>query len=406
MRSLDGGITTIMQASPKACLLCFSHLRWSFVFQRPQHLMTLAARHYHVLYLEEPLFERAAKPHLRSAKDASGVEVLTPVLPEGLAEGEIVRIQALLTRGKIAELGLHIHICWYYTPMAYEFSHMIVPDLRVYDCMDELTAFKGASRRLAENERRLLTATDLVFTGGASLFEAKRALHRAVYAYPSSVDQTHFRKCRTRDLREPEAQSHLKTPRIGYYGVIDERMDLDLVEASAKLRPDFQYVLVGPVTKIPEASLPRLDNLHWLGRQDYAVLPNFVSGWDVAFMPFAMNESTRFISPTKTPEFLAAGIPVVSTPVRDVVRPYGERGLVRIAETPESMVAAIEASLSATGVTWLRKVDDFLAGMSWENTWNGMREHLLAAASISPPDRSKRGRLSSTAVSPARVSHV
>ncbi|PTM97315.1 glycosyltransferase [Mycoplana dimorpha] len=388
MLYIGDGTSRRIPGSDRDCLLCFSHLRWRFVFQRPQHLMTLAARQYRVLYIEEPIYEPNAEAGLRAELDTSGVEILTPVLPLGLSEDEAVREQAKLTRRLLGALGGRVRVCWYYTPMAYEFSDMVVADIRVYDCMDELSAFKGAPRRLSDNERRLLAAADLVFTGGQSLFQAKRRLHPAVHAFPSSVDQRHFRKARRTDLSDPSPQACLERPRVGFFGVIDERMDLELVEAAARLRPDFEFVLVGPVTKISEASLPRLANLHWLGRQEYRDLPDFVSGWDVAFMPFALNRSTRFISPTKTPEFLAAGVPVVSTPVPDVVRPYGELGLVRIAHSPESLVTAVEACLNEPRQAWLRKVDDFLAGMSWEKTWAQMHKLVLSAPSALEEDRS------------------
>lgn len=395
------GIETFAPAQHRRWLLCFSHLRWRFVFQRPQHLMTLAARDYRVLYIEEPLFEEGAEPDIRVELDISGVEIVTPILPTGLSEARAVEEQAKLTQRLVARAGSRVDVCWYYTPMAYEFSDTIAADVRVYDCMDELSAFKGASRRLSNNEHRLLDVADVVFTGGRSLYEAKRQLHKAVYVFPSSVDQAHFRKARRPNLIEPTVQSDLDRPRIGYFGVIDERMDLELVEAVARMRADFQFILVGPVAKIEETSLPRLDNLHWLGQQEYRMLPNFVSGWDMAYMPFAINDSTRYISPTKTPELLAAGIPVVSTPIADVVRPYGELGLVKIAASPQSMLAAIEASLSEPKEAWLRNVDEFLAGMSWKSTWSDMHAILVAAASTPR----KRVRTASD-FSAARASHV
>ncbi|MDR6759535.1 UDP-galactopyranose mutase [Mycoplana sp. BE70] len=363
--------------------------------------MTLAARDYRVLYIEEPLFEEGAEPDIRVEPDISGVEIVTPILPTGLSETRAVEEQAKLTQRVVTRAGSRVDVCWYYTPMAYEFSDTIAVDVRVYDCMDELSAFKGASRRLSDNEHRLLDVADVVFTGGRSLYEAKRQLHKAVYLFPSSVDQAHFRKARRSDLIEPAVQSGLDRPRIGYFGVIDERMDLELVEAVARMRADFQFILVGPVAKIEEASLPRAGNLHWLGQQEYRMLPNFVSGWDMAYMPFALNESTRYISPTKTPELLAAGVPVVSTPIADVVRPYGELGLVKIAASPHDMLAAIEASLSAPKELWLRGVDNFLAGMSWESTWSNMHEILVAAASL---PRLRVGM--APALSAARANHV
>ena len=165
-------------------------------------------------------------------------------------------------------------------------------------------------------------------------------------------------------------------PRLGFFGVVDERMDLELLAAIAQAKPEWNLVIIGPCVKIDPATLPRGSNIHYLGMKTYAQLPAYLSGWDVALLPFALNESTRFISPTKTPEYLAAGCPVVSTPVRDVVRPYGERGYVAIAQTPSEFIAAIELALSARTSTWRDEVDRFLSQMSWDRTWSEM-SHLI-----------------------------
>jgi UDP-galactopyranose mutase len=261
--------------------------------------------------------------------------------------------------------------------MSLPFSDHLDAAAVVYDCMDELSAFSGAPPVLLERERALLARADVVFTGGHSLYEAKRGRHPNVHAFPSSVDVAHFRRARAR-LPEPPDQASIPHPRIGHYAVLDERLDIDLVAAIADARPDWQIVLVGPVVKIDPASLPRRPNIHYLGGKRYEELPAYLSGWDAAFMPFALNESTRFISPTKTPEYLAAGKPVVSTPVTDVVRTYGERGLVQIADTPAGFVAALERILTTGDERrpWLDDVDRTLGEMSWDQTWARMRELL------------------------------
>jgi UDP-galactopyranose mutase len=223
-----------------------------------------------------------------------------------------------------------------------------------------------------EREAELLRRADLVFTGGQSLYEAKRDRHPRVFAFPSSIDAAHFAQARE---RRREDTGPAARPQLGYYGVIDERMDLELLAGVAAARPDWDLVMVGPVMKIEEADIPRLPNLHFPGGAEYARLPELVAGWDVALIPFAINESTRFISPTKTPEYLAAGKPVVSTPIRDVVRPYGDQELVRIAGTVPEFVAAVQAALeedAATRAAWLERVDALLAGTSWDRTWRAM----------------------------------
>lgn len=356
-------------------LLCFSHLRWDFVYQRPQHLLSRCARERRVFFIEEPVFhdpsEGPAYLDVRDARDA-GVRVVVPRLPSGLDHDEADRAQRVLLDQLIRRYHVDVHVDWYYSPMALGFSRHLRPIATIYDCMDELSAFLGAPRALQARERELFERADLVFTGGQSLYEAKRDRHPAVIAFPSSIDVEHFGRARAAQ-DDPADLAALAHPRIGYFGVIDERIDLDLIAGIADARPDWQIVMVGPVVKISPDSLPRRANIHYLGSKPYDALPDYIAGWDVAIMPFARNEATRFISPTKTPEYLAAGRPVVSTAIADVVRPYGERGLVSIADTPAQFVAAIETQLHPPDAAWLAKVDAFLAGNSWDATWKRMR---------------------------------
>ena len=253
------------------------------------------------------------------------------------------------------------YVLWYYTPMALDASrHLASPRAVVYDCMLELSAFRGAPPDLIVREAELLGRATLVFTGGQSLYEAKCRQHPRVYPFPSSVDVDHFAAAR-RALTDPADQEPIPRPRLGFYGVIDERLDLDLLLALATIRPSWHIVMVGPVAKIDADDLPARPNIHYLGMKGYAELPLYLSGWDVALLPFARNEATRYISPTKTPEYLAAGRPVVSTSIRDVVRPYGDQGLVRIADTPGDMVLAVEAALSENADERAAAVDPFLS---------------------------------------------
>jgi UDP-galactopyranose mutase len=305
---------------------------------------------------------------------------VVPHLREGLSEEAVNAAQQVLLDALFAEHEISKYICWYYTPMARAFTRHLEPLAVVYDCMDELSAFKGASPLLREREAELFSRADLVFTGGQSLYEAKRDQHQNVYAFPSSVEVAHFAEART-FKEDPADQANIPHPRLGFYGVIDERMDLELLDGIAEARPDWHLVMIGPVVKIDPAMLPRRENIHYLGGKDYKELPAYLAGWDLAMLPFARNESTRFISPTKTPEYLAAGKPVVSTSIRDVVRPYGQERLVRIADTVEEFVAAAEAAMredtQATG--WLARVDTFLEQISWDRTWNSMMQLIESA---------------------------
>ncbi|MGO4388447.1 glycosyltransferase [Microvirga sp. 2YAF29] len=357
----------------KPLLVCFSHLRWDFVWQRPQHLLSRAAKHYDVLIIEEPIFKAGIQPHMDVSSRPQGVTIAVPMLPEGLSHEDIVAEQHDLIEGLIGREFRDSRVFWYYTPMAMAFTSDLECELCVYDNMDELSLFRGASQQLLDLENALFSRCDLVFTGGMSLYEAKKSRHRSVHGFPSSIEFSHFSQARSTH-QDPEDQAHIPHPRLGFFGVIDERMDIDLLAQTADLRPDWQFVMIGPVVKIDPATLPQRPNIHWLGGKSYNELPRYLSGWDVGFMNFALNEATKFISPTKTPEFLAAGVPVVSTAITDVVKPYGEKGLVEIARNADEVVTKVEMMLARPKEAWLAKVDRHLAQGSWDKTWFAMQK--------------------------------
>lgn len=334
--------------------------------------MSRFARSGRVFFFEEPVYEDVT-PQLRIATcPKTGVLVVTPLLPHGLTNVETIAHQRRLLENLVASEKLSKYIAWYYTPMAREFTAGLQPAVTVYDCMDELSGFAGAPSGLYANEQDLFLHSDLVFTGGASLFAAKRKLHSSVHLFPSSVDVAHFASARTTEV-EPADQAMLPRPRLGYAGVIDERMDLDLIRYIASQRPDWQIVLIGPVVKIDRESLPQAPNIHYLGLKPYAELPAYFSGWQIGMLPFALNDSTRFISPTKTPEYLAAGLRVVSTAIRDVVSPYGESGFTGIAGSPEQFVQIADSLLrEKTSSEFNARVSEFLSRSSWDKTWSNM----------------------------------
>ncbi len=352
-------------------LVCVSHLRWDFVFQRPQHLLTRASRSRRVFYIEEPVISADPTPRMATRAVSPTLQVGVPHLPESSAADQRARLQADLIERYLDEQDIRDFVLWVYTPMAMAFTHRLAPATVVYDCMDELSAFAGAPPELVTHERALFARADVVFTGGHTLYEAKQACHPNVHAFPSSVDVAHFASAR-RTPCEPGDQQSIPHPRIGYYGVIDERMDYPLLDAVAAARPDWQFVLIGPTAKVDPATLPSRPNLHYLGGRGYDDLPAYMSGWDVAMLPFARNDATRYISPTKTPEYLAGGLPVVSTSIRDVVRPYGELGLARIADTPEAFVGAVEQALGSDLVVHRAAADRYLQHLSWDSSWAGM----------------------------------
>ena len=357
-------------------LVCFSHLRWDFVFQRPQHLMTRFARARKVIFWEEPVdavVEGVAELEVKPCPQ-SGVVVVTPRLPADLLGPAREAALRDLLDSFLAERGAVEPVVWYYTPMMLGFSRHIEAAAVVYDCMDELSHFKNAPAELIEREAELLALADVVFTGGYSLYEAKKHRHANIHPFPSSVDRAHFAKARQAQA-DPEDQAALPRPRLGFYGVVDERMDLELLAAIADARPSWTLAVVGPVVKIDPADLPQRDNIKYLGGKGYADLPGYLAGWDVALMPFAINDSTKFISPTKTPEYLAGGRPVVSTPITDVRRHYGDLEGVKVADGHDAFIAACDEALELAADpngAWLGEVDKILAELSWEQTFARM----------------------------------
>ncbi len=333
--------------------------------------MTRCGRERRVFFVEEPIFGAGVRPHLEI--DASGpVRVVVPHLPDNLAPAQCDAAQRALIDELIESENISERLLWYYTPMALAFTDHLSSVAVIYDCMDELSGFKGAPSSLTRLEAELLRRAALVLTGGQSLYEAKRHQHRNIHPFPSSVDVAHFAQAR-RISTDPPDQAPIPHPRLGFFGVIDERMDIALVDGVAATRPDWHIVMVGPVVKVAPESLPQRPNIHYLGPKHYDALPRYVAGWDVALMPFARNDATRFISPTKTPEYMAAGKPVVSTSITDVVRPYGRQGLVRIADEVSAFVRACIASMSEDPSTRIRQADAFLRQTSWDGTWTRIR---------------------------------
>ena len=365
-------------------VVCLSHLRWGFVYQRPQHLLSRFAKNGRVFFFEEPIFSDEATFLDVSEKENNLFVVVPRISHEDRETGDAAKIQRLMLEKLIQTKEIKDFLLWFYTPTAMEFAAHLKPSLTIFDCMDELSAFKNAPPELIENERKLLAKADLVFTGGQSLFEAKKYKHRRVFAFPSSIDKEHFSKALSVE-KEPDDQTKIPSPRLGYCGVIDERINLELLADAADLKPDWQFVMIGPVVKISEADLPRRANIYYLGGKDYKDLPAYLAGWDIGLMPFALNESTAFISPTKTPEYLAAGLPVVSTPIRDVVRPYGEKNLVEIAETAEEFAAACEKLLNDENRNERQaRADEFLSQMSWDKTFAEMNDLIKQAIAEQP----------------------
>ncbi len=373
-------------ADARPTLIVLSHLRWDFVTQRPQHLMIRAAQDFDVRFVEEPIDGPMCDVETHRRGD---ICVVQPVVTPAMDAAARTVHQRDLIDSLVARADGPV-ILWFYTPMALPFARHVAAELIVFDKMDELSAFKNPPAELLALEQELLALADVVFTGGAAMHEAAASRHANIHCFPSSIDAAHFVAARDGVSAEPADQAAIPQPRIGFFGVIDERFDIDLLRATAALDPAIHYVMIGPVVKIDPSTLPQAANIHWLGGKAYAELPAYLAGWQAGWMPFAINDATRFISPTKTPEFLAAGLPVVSTAIRDVVRPYGEAGLVEIAGTPEDTLAAFRRVLGRPRQDWLARVDAQLATGSWDRTWAAMRaemDEIIGEAAPAAPQR-------------------
>ena len=359
-------------------LIVFCHLRWDFVFQRPQHLMTRLAEHYNILFVEEPMHTEG-EARLEKTEVAANITVIrphTPIQQFGFHDDQLPTLQALLADLVPRDEAL---IVWFYTPMALPLLQVFKPSKVIYDCMDELAMFKNAPKQLLQRESALLNIADVVFTGGPSLYQSKRDRHANAHCFSSSVDAKHFRQAQNRELSHPE-QAHIAHPRLGFYGVIDERFDVDLVSSMADAHPEWQIVLVGPVVKIDPATLPKQPNVHYMGQRTYDQLPQFLAGWDACLLPFAMNDSTKFISPTKVLEYMAAELPSVSTPITDVKVPYGD--VVEIAASHADFIAACERQLALSDdarQAQAKRMREVVAGTSWDLTASRMHELIGSA---------------------------
>jgi UDP-galactopyranose mutase len=366
-------------------LIVFSHLRWDFVFQRPQHLFTRMAAYRRILYIEEPVYEPGRTPGWECRDVSANVRVCLPqtnVETPGFCNAQAPALRQLVDELLRAE-GLTDYVVWLYTPMAYPLLENLAPRAVVYDCMDELSAFLNAPPELAGHEAALFATADLVFTGGPSLYRARLGRHPHLYLFPSSVDTEHFAQARpaARAPQNQAADQHaLRRPRLGFYGVIDERMDLALLAGLADAHPEWDIMIVGPVVKIDPADLPQRPNLRYLGPRTYAELPAYLAEWDVCLLPFARNASTRFISPTKTLEYMAAERMIVSTPIVDVAEPYGD--IVYLGDAVQGFIVACERALAASPEERARRINKMrtvLARTSWATTARAM-EFLIERA--------------------------
>ncbi len=335
-------------------IICLSHLQWEeTLFQRPQQLMLRMARQVRVLYVASCATRAYAQARLKgNARFWQGqvnenlhyynvpfppLSRRFPALRQWHVKRMVSRAKSLAAKHKFQDAAL-----WLYYPSFIDYIDQIPHSRLVYDCMDQFRGFVCSDAQIEEQEQRLLAKADVVFTGGRSLQRSKEGINPATYCFPSGVDVDHFRKAALEETPVPADIASLPHPILGYFGAIDERIDTALIEALCRHRPDASIVFIGPM--VGQVNLPReCANFHDLGKKNYSELPGYLKAFDVCLMPFVQSELTRHISPTKTPEYLAGGKPVVSTPVPDVIADYAD--VVHVAEDTPRFLQAVDAVL-------------------------------------------------------------
>lgn len=369
-------------------LIVHSHLRWDFVWQRPQHILTRLAADAPVFFLEEPIFlDDIGEGGIEVTQPSPNVYRAVPRLPGSFRsdyDAAIAEVRSLalatLGRGELAS-RFEAPVQWFYTPMPAPAMLGAFHEVGVvYDCMDELSKFRFAPPDLVRREHLLMEAADIVFTGGRRLWEAKAKHHRNVHFFGCGVDNEHFARARDARTAFPDDMAwvhEVDGPIAGYYGVIDERLDYDLIAQLAASDPSLHVVMVGPTAKVDPAALPQASNLHWMGQRSYGELPNYVRAFNVCLMPFALNEATEYINPTKTLEYMAAGRPIVSTAVPDVVRNFTP--VVRVARDAGDFVYGVMLDARHPNAGRIADGINMARAHSWDATVRAMRDLMLDA---------------------------
>ncbi|WP_300435350.1 glycosyltransferase [Christiangramia sp.] len=350
---------TLASAENEYDLMVFSHLRWNFVYQRPQHLISRISRHYKILFIEEPIADEI--------EDGYELNIIHKNLH--VFKPRVKDMEAIPSVLLAFLQSTQVEYAWFYSPSFSSLLAYIDVNFIIYDCMDELSLFKGAPAELIEQEKFLISEADIVFTGGKSLYESKSQRHPNTFCFPSSVEREHFEKARYH-LSLPEDLKHIPSLIVGYCGVIDERIDMDLLQNTALLLPGVSFVMIGPLAKIDDSELARAPNIFYLGMKSYESLPQYLAAFNIAMMPFALNDSTKYISPTKTLEYMAAGKPIISTAIKDVERDYSH--CIPIISTAEEFAAAIKELLNTNNQEYQQDYNKILDRTSWDNTANSM----------------------------------
>jgi glycosyltransferase involved in cell wall biosynthesis len=377
---------TFKQPVEDYSLIVHSHLGWDWVWQRPQQFVSRLSRRRKVLFVEiaAPDPELAAPlARFRTPEKFPNITLLTLRFPArrwddgAYVDAERRRLVQEFVAGPRAG-HFENPVQWFYDPMAAPaFAGHMGEILTVYDCMDELSGFRYAPPEIIERELALLARADVVFTGGRRLFEVKRRLHDNCHFYGCGVESEHFGQARAAHTAVPAELAVLPKPVLGYFGAVDERMDYELLARLAAANPGWSVVMIGPVIKVEADSLPRRPNLHWLGQRAYADLPAFAKGFDLCLMPFALNEATAFINPTKALEYMAAGREIISTAVPDVVHNFGS--VVKIARTREEFITLCRQAIARPDHAAIGRGLKMAGENSWDSIVARLESHIAEA---------------------------
>lgn len=383
-----------MVGESRRTILCLSHLRWDTkLFQRPQQLMLRLSRKFNVLYVQGPSFLQLARDLFSRGKNCEihskgRLVVYSPfALPTCFRKFSPSvrmneRLLPIFLKRKMKSLHFEHPILWIYHPWYAHLLGRLSAELTVYDCMDDFVALSAPweRERIVKGEEALLRRAHLVFAGGHSMAGRKRGVREDIRVFPSAVEVDHFRRALREDTKLPGDVKDIPRPILGYWGAIDARLDHSLLEGLGRKHPDWSIVLVGPIVTVSPkelAYLKEVKNIFWLGPKEYSALPNYAKAFDVCLNPFALSERGKYLSPTKTLEYLAAGKPVVSTPIPDVEGHFN--GLVTLAQGVEGFSQAITSCLAEDNERLKQKRVAFTEGKTWENTTLGMEKLMLSA---------------------------
>jgi glycosyltransferase involved in cell wall biosynthesis len=365
-------------------IIVHSHLGWDWVWQRPQQFHSRLSQRHRILFVEGPVAREgltAAQVTLREVPDYPNIVVVQMEMPaERWNDGAWVdkERRRLVESVLSGPLGADFQdpVQWFYDPMAVTaFAGHLNERAIVYDCMDQLSKFRGAPAELVRRERELLAIANVVFAGGPKIWKDKVTHNANCYSFGCGVDVEHFGHAADPATVVPADIAKLPRPVYGYIGVVDERIDYDLLATLAEKNAGGSVVMIGPWTKVDPSTFPRRENLHWLGQRDYGQLPAYAKGFDVCLMPFALNEATEFINPTKALEYMAAGRPIVSTAIEDVVLQFED--VVKVARTPEDFAARCARAALLPNVVALRRGLKLAQANTWESIVSQLEAHVV-----------------------------